>query len=71
MACFVFAAVLIGRISIEEGFERAAPFGAALAIVVGIAANRVHGFPGRLDRPLQLAHQLVADRAGLVVCPSS
>ncbi|MBI3836679.1 MAG: DUF4129 domain-containing protein [Planctomycetia bacterium] len=40
VACFVFAAVLIGRISIEEGFERAAPFGIALAIVVGIALNR-------------------------------
>jgi hypothetical protein len=46
MACFVFAAVLIGRISIEEGFERAAPFGAALAIVVGIAANRFMDFQG-------------------------
>jgi hypothetical protein len=40
VACFVFAAVLIGRISIEEGFERAAPFGIALAIVVGIALNK-------------------------------
>ena len=46
MACFVFAAVLISRISIEEGFERAAPFGIVLAIVVGIAATKfmeVHG----------------------------
>ncbi len=40
MACFVFAAVLIGRISIEEGFERAAPFGIALATVVGLAATK-------------------------------
>ena len=46
MACFVFAAVLIGRISIEQGFERAAPFGAALAIVVGIAANEFMEFQG-------------------------
>lgn len=46
MACFVFAAVLIGRISIAEGFERAAPFGIALAVVVGLAATKfmeVHG----------------------------
>lgn len=40
LACFVFAAVLIGRISIEEGFERAAPFGIALATVVGLAVAR-------------------------------
>src|SRR5438128_538869 len=40
MACFVFAAVLIGRISIEEGYERALPFGFALAMAVGIATNR-------------------------------
>ncbi len=46
MTCFVFAAVLIGRISIEEGFERAAPFGAALAILVGIAANRFMEYHG-------------------------
>ncbi len=46
MACFVFAAVLIARISIEEGFERAAPFGAALAILVGIAANRFMEYRG-------------------------
>lgn len=46
MACFVFAAVLISRIAIEEGFERAAPFGAALAIVVGIAANEFMDFQG-------------------------
>jgi hypothetical protein len=46
MACFVFAAVLIGRISIEEGWERAMPFGAALAIVVGIAANKFVEYEG-------------------------
>jgi hypothetical protein len=46
MACFVFAAVLIGRISIEQGFERAAPFGAALTILVGIAANRFMEYHG-------------------------
>jgi hypothetical protein len=46
MACFVFAAVLIGRISIVEGLERAMMFGAALAIVIGIAANRFMEFHG-------------------------
>jgi hypothetical protein len=46
MTCFVFAAVLIARISIEQGFERAAPFGAALAILVGIAANRFMEYHG-------------------------
>ncbi len=46
MACFVFAAVLIGRISIEEGLERAMPFGAALAILVAIATSRVMEFRG-------------------------
>lgn len=40
MTCFVFAAVLIARISIEEGFERAVVFAAPLALLVGIAANR-------------------------------
>ncbi|HEX3726284.1 MAG TPA: hypothetical protein VHV08_08575, partial [Pirellulales bacterium] len=46
MACFVFGAVLIARISIEEGFERAAPFGMALALAVGVAANRFMEFHG-------------------------
>lgn len=46
MTCFVFAAVLIARISIEEGFERAAPFGAAMAILIGIAANRFMEYQG-------------------------
>ena len=40
MTCFVFAAVLIARISIEDGFERAMPFGIALALAVGVAANQ-------------------------------
>jgi hypothetical protein len=46
MACFVFGAVLTSRISIEEGFERAAPFGIALAIAVGVACNRFMEFHG-------------------------
>ena len=36
---FVFAAVLISRISIEEGFERASFYGLALAIAVFIVSN--------------------------------
>ncbi len=40
MTCFVFGAVLIARIAIEDGFERAMPFGIALALAVGVAANR-------------------------------
>jgi len=46
MTCFVFASVLIARIAIEDGFERAAPFGAALALLVGIAANRFVEYHG-------------------------
>lgn len=46
MACFVFAAVLISRISIAEGFERAAPFGAVLAVLVAIASNRFMEYQG-------------------------
>jgi hypothetical protein len=46
MTCFVFAAVLIARISIEQGFERAAPFGAALALVLGFAAHQFMEYDG-------------------------
>ena len=64
-------AVLIGRISIEEGFERAAPFGIALAIVVGMAANSFMEFHGRWIDSFGWADQLGTDRAGLVVRPST
>ncbi len=37
LTMFVFAIVLISRISMEEGLERAAPFGIALAVLVGIS----------------------------------
>jgi len=40
MALFVMATVLIGRISIEDGAERAALFALPLAIVVALAMNR-------------------------------
>lgn len=40
LACYVFAIVLITRIAIEEGQERAAMFGVALAAAVGLATMR-------------------------------
>lgn len=40
LACFVLAIVLIARIGIEEGQERAALFGVPLAIAVGLATMR-------------------------------
>ena len=40
LACYVFAIVLITRIAIEEGQERAAMFGVALAAAVGVATMR-------------------------------
>ncbi len=47
LVAFVFAAVLIGRISIEEGAERAALFAVPLAIAVSLAMNRfVSGYGG-------------------------
>lgn len=45
---FVIAAVLIGRISIEEGRERAMLFAAPLAIAVLLTINRFVQFEGRL-----------------------
>src|SRR4029079_18944929 len=46
LTMFVFAIVLISRIAMEEGWERAAPFGLALAIVVGIAMNTFMYYDG-------------------------
>ncbi len=40
LTMFIFAIVLISRIAMEEGFEHAAPFGLALAVVVALALNR-------------------------------
>jgi hypothetical protein len=48
MFWFIFGAVLIARIAIEEGFERAAPFGIALGLAVGVAANRFMEVQGTL-----------------------
>jgi len=44
-ACFVFAAVLISRISIVEGAERASLFGLALGAVAGLAMMRFTTHP--------------------------
>src|SRR6266404_2780010 len=44
LTMFVFAAVLVARISMIEGAERALPFGVALAVVVALALNRFVDF---------------------------
>src|SRR3954470_645195 len=41
LACFDFATVMIARLSITEGAERAGMFGAALAIATATAINRL------------------------------
>ena len=51
---FVIAAVLIGRISIEEGRERAVLFAAPLALVILLAINKFVQFEGRLSTLLSL-----------------
>ncbi len=43
LGLFTFAAVLIGRIAIEEGKERAAAFALALALAAGLVLNRLAG----------------------------
>ncbi len=40
LTMFVIGTVLISRIAMEDGFEHAAPFGAALAVVVALALAR-------------------------------
>ncbi|MCL4195709.1 MAG: hypothetical protein KJZ87_28490, partial [Thermoguttaceae bacterium] len=48
MGLFVMATVLIGRISIEEGMERAVGFAIPLALVSLVAINRFVQFQGAL-----------------------
>ncbi len=48
LSLFIFAAVLIGRISIEEGTERAALFALPLAVLTLLAINRFVAFHGAL-----------------------
>ena len=43
LGAFVLAAVLIGRISIELGSERAAMYAMPLALVTGLAINKFRG----------------------------
>ncbi len=48
LGAFVFAVVLVARVSIESGLERAALYALALAVVTGLAIQRfvvVHGVP--------------------------
>ncbi len=40
LTAFIFAAVLVARISMEEGWEHAAPFGIALAVAICLAMHR-------------------------------
>lgn len=46
LSLFIFGVVLISRISMEEGWEHAAPFGAALAVVVALAMHRFVNYAG-------------------------
>ena len=46
LSSFVFASVLVSRIAIESGSQHAAPFGMALAVVVGIALNSFVDYRG-------------------------
>ena len=46
LSSFVFASVLVSRIAIESGSQHAAPFGMALAVVVGIALNTFVDYRG-------------------------
>jgi hypothetical protein len=46
LTMFVFAAVLIARISMEEGWERAAPFGIALAAAIALAMHQFVKYDG-------------------------
>lgn len=46
LTLFIVGIVLIGRISIEEGWERASIFAAAMAIVISIAMQRFVSYKG-------------------------
>jgi len=46
LSLFVLGAVLIARISMEEGWEHAAPFGIALAIVISLAMHQFVNYKG-------------------------
>src|SRR5438105_5582182 len=46
LTLFIVGAVLIGRISIEEGWERASIFAAAMAVTVSLAVHRFVTYQG-------------------------
>ena len=46
LSMFILGAVLIARISMEEGWEHAAPFGIALAIVISLAMHQFVSYKG-------------------------
>ena len=48
LSLFIFAVVLIGRISIEEGIDRAALFALPLAVLTLVAINRFVAFHGAI-----------------------
>lgn len=52
LASYVFGMVLVARISMEEGWEHAAPFGAALFVVVALAMHRFVSYEGSPLAPL-------------------
>src|SRR5689334_4120281 len=52
LTMFVFAIVLVSRISMEEGWERAMPFGVALGVVVALAMHRFVTYTGSMTAEL-------------------
>src|SRR6478736_2103412 len=46
LSLFILGAVLIARISMEEGREHAAPFGIALAVVISLAMHQFVSYKG-------------------------
>jgi hypothetical protein len=46
LSMFILGAVLIARISMEEGWEHAAPFGIALAVVISLAMYKFVSYKG-------------------------
>src|SRR5208337_4765305 len=51
LTLFIFAAVLIGRVSIEQGIERAALFALPLAVLTLVAIHRFVEFHGAILAP--------------------
>jgi len=64
LAWFIFAAVLIGRIAIEEGAERAALFAVPLAVATLVGINRYVEFRGAV--PASLSFLINCGLIGLI-----